>query len=159
MPRASLPAAGFALRDRAEALTAWLERFPFAILQLIFRICVGLVFWNSGLTKIMSWQTTVVLFRDEYKVPLLPPELAAYLATAVELTCPILLIGGLVARLATLPMLAQAFIIEVFVYPEDWIEHLTWAGMLLLILTRGPGPISLDRWIAPLFLEPRRSSR
>jgi len=114
------------------------------------RIGVGAVYWNAGLTKIASWQTTVVLFRDEYRVPLLPPELAAYMATAVELSCPILLFLGLAARLATLPMLAQAMVIQIFVYPEDWIEHLTWASMLLVILTRGPGAISLDRFLAPV---------
>ena len=84
----------------------------------------------------------------ETSVPVLPPELAAFLATAVELTCPVLLVLGLATRLATLPMLAQTFVIEAFVYPEDWIEHLTWASMLLLILTRGPGALSIDHWLA-----------
>jgi len=138
------------LRERTRAVVAWLDRFPLAILQLMMRIGVGAVYWNAGLTKIASWQTTVVLFRDEYRVPLLPPELAAYMATAVELSCPILLFLGLAARLATLPMLAQAMVIQIFVYPEDWIEHLTWASMLLVILTRGPGAISLDRFLAPV---------
>ncbi len=135
-----------------DAIVAWLDRFPLAILQLMMRISVGAVYWNAGLTKITSWQTTVVLFRDEYRVPVLPPELAAMLATAVELSCPILLFLGLAAQLATLPMLAQALVIQVFVYPEDWIEHLTWASMLLLILTRGPGAFSLDRFLAPAIL-------
>ena len=136
------------LVERGRAVASWLDRFPLAILQLMMRIGVGAVYWNAGLTKIASWQTTVVLFRDEYRVPVLPPELAAMMATAVELSCPILLFLGLAARLATLPMLAQALVIQVFVYPEDWIEHLTWASMLLLILMRGPGPISLDRLLA-----------
>jgi putative oxidoreductase len=142
-------------RDRVIAARALLERFPFAVLQLLFRICIGAVFWNSGLTKIASWQSTIVLFRDEYKVPLLPPELAATLGAAVELTCPVLLVLGLATRLATLPMLGMTFVIEAFVYPEDWIEHLTWASLLLFILTRGPGPISLDRWLAPIVLGKR----
>jgi putative oxidoreductase len=136
------------MRERIAALLLRLERFPLSLLQFIFRFSIGAVFWHAGLTKIASWQTTVVLFRDEYKVPLLPPELAAYLATVVELTCPVLLVLGLATRLATLPMLAQTFVIAVFVYPEDWIEHLTWAAMLLFILTRGPGLISLDHWLA-----------
>jgi len=136
------------LRALIAAISAWLDRFPLSILQFVFRFSIGAVFWNAGLTKVASWQTTVVLFRDEYQVPLLPPELAAYMATAVELTCPVLLVLGLAARLATLPMLAQTFVIAAFVYPEDWIEHLTWAAMLLFILTRGPGAISLDRGIA-----------
>jgi putative oxidoreductase len=126
----------------------WLDRFPLSVLQFIFRFSIGAVFWNSGLTKVASWQTTVVLFRDEYKVPLLPLELAAYLATTVELTCPVLLVLGFATRLATLPMLAQTFVIAVFVYPEDWIEHLAWVAMLLFILTRGPGAFSIDHWLA-----------
>jgi len=126
----------------------WLDHFPLSMLQFVFRFSIGAVFWNSGLTKVASWQTTVVLFRDEYKVPLLPPELAAYPATTVELTCPVLLVLGFATRLATLPMLAQTFVIAVFVYPEDWIEHLAWVAMLLFILTRGPGAFSIDYWLA-----------
>jgi len=77
---------------------------------------------------------------------------AAALAASVELTCPVLLVLGLATRLATLPMLGMTFVIEAFVYPEDWIEHLIWASLLLFILTRGAGAISLDRWLAPRVL-------
>ena len=129
---------------------AWLERFPLSILQFLFRFTIAAVFWNSGQTKIASWLTTVALFRDEYQVPILPPELAATLAATVELTCPILLVLGLATRLATLPMLGMTFVIEVFVYPENWLEHLTWATTLLFILTRGPGLLSLDHFIAQM---------
>jgi putative oxidoreductase len=128
-------------------LRATLERFPLALLQLAARISMAAIFWNSGLTKIASWQTTVVLFRDEYKVPVLPPEIAATLAASTELSMPVLLVLGLFTRLATLPMLGMTFVIQTFVYPEDWIEHLTWATLLLFILTRGPGPIALDALI------------
>jgi len=134
-------------RNRITALFAWLGRIPLALFQLAFRIGVGGVFWHSGLTKIASWQTTIVLFRDEYRVPNLPPELAATLAATVELACPVLLVFGLATRLATLPMLGMTFVIEAFVYPEDWNEHLIWAAMLLFILSRGPGAISLDHLI------------
>lgn len=126
------------------AARALLERFPLALIQLMARISIGAVFWSSGMSKIASWQSTIVLFRQEYKVPLLPPEIAATLAASVELTTPILLLLGVFSRLATLPMLGMAFVIQTFVYPEDWVEHLGWATFLLLILTRGPGPISLD---------------
>jgi putative oxidoreductase len=139
---------------------ALLERFPLSILQFLFRFCMAAVFWNSGQTKLASWLTTVALFRDEYQVPILPPELAATLAATVELTCPVLLVLGIATRLATLPMLAMTFVIEVFVYPENWLEHLTWATMLLFILTRGPGTISLDHLIAKTLLRgsfPQRS--
>ena len=146
---------GAGWRDRLLAARALLERFPLSVLQFLFRLCIAAVFWASGLTKIASWQTTVVLFRDEYKVPLLPPELAATLGAAVELSCPVLLVLGVATRLATLPMLGMTFVIEVFVYPQDWIEHLTWTSLLLFILTRGPGAISLDRWLAPVLLGQR----
>ncbi len=154
--QSSATASGFDWPDRVAALLAWLERFPLAILQLAFRIGVGGVFWFSGLTKIASWQTTVVLFRDEYKVPLLPAEMTAFLATTLELTCPVLLLVGLASRLATLPLLAMTFVIEVFVYPEDWNIHLIWATMLLFILTRGPGTLSLDHLIARRFFDGTR---
>jgi putative oxidoreductase len=134
-------------RARTLSLIALLERFPPSLLQFLFRLSIAAVFWNSGLTKIASWQTTVVLFRDEYHVPLIPPALAATLAATVELSCPVLLVLGLASRLATLPMLGMTFVIEAFVYPEDWIEHLGWASLLLFILTRGPGALSLDHVI------------
>ena len=129
---------------------ALLERFPLSILQFLFRFTIAAVFWNSGQTKLASWLTTVALFRDEYQVPILPPELAASLAATVELTCPVLLVLGLATRLATLPMLGMTFVIEMFVYPENWLEHLTWATTLLFILTRGPGPLSLDHFMAQM---------
>lgn len=130
------------------ALVRWLERFPMAVFQLLFRICPAVVFWDSGMTKIPSWDTTVLLFENEYRVPLLPAETAAMLAVAIELSCPVLLVIGLATRVATLPMLAMTAVIQVFVYPESWGQHLTWAAMLLFVLTRGPGPISLDRVLA-----------
>jgi putative oxidoreductase len=135
----------------AQRIVATLERFPLAIVQLLARVSIGAVFWHSGLVKFASWESTLVLFRDEYKVPLLPPEIAAPLAAATELSMPILLLFGLATRLATLPMLGMTAVIEIFVYPEDWVEHLGWFTFLLFILTRGPGPISLDhvarRWL------------
>ena len=90
-----------------------------------------------------------MLFRDEYRVPLLPTETAALLATATELSMPVLLALGLFARLATLPLLGMVIVIQLFVYPQSWAEHLTWVALLLLILTRGPGAFSFDRLIAP----------
>jgi putative oxidoreductase len=131
-------------RARVAGVVDALERFPLSLLLLMARIGVAAVFWNAGQTKIASWQTTVALFAQEYQVPLLPPELAALLATTVELTCPVLLVLGLATRLATLPMLGMIFMIQTFVYPQAWTEHLIWTSLLLLILTRGPGVLSLD---------------
>lgn len=151
----AVPAAAGDWRLTLRAWLDWLGHFPLSVLQLAFRIGMGGVFWHAGLTKIASWQTTVALFRDEYKVPVLPPELAAALAASVELTCPVLLLLGLATRLATLPMLAMTLVIQTAVYPEDWNEHLIWAAMLLFLLTRGPGPLSLDHWLARRTLPPQ----
>ena len=135
---------------RIDRLRHVLEATPLSIIQLMARVGVGAVFFKSGLTKIASWEFTIQLFRDEYRVPLLPPEIAAPLAAATELTMPVLLVLGLATRLATLPLLAMTLVIQLFVYPDSWAEHLTWASLLLLILTRGPGAFSADRFIAPL---------
>lgn len=109
------------------------------------RIAVGGVFFRAGLLKIQSWDLTLLLFRDEYKLPLLPPEIAATMGTASELAVPLFLFAGLMTRLATLPLLAMTLVIEIFVYPDAWNEHLLWAVPLLFLLTRGPGALSLDR--------------
>jgi putative oxidoreductase len=133
-----------ALRHLFVSLRASLSRFPLSIIQLAMRVGVGAVFFNSGLLKLHSWEFAVKLFEDEYKVPLLDPTLAARLAMFTELTFPVFLFLGLATRLATLPLLGMIFVIEVFVYPQAWVEHLTWASMLVLLLTRGAGALSLD---------------
>jgi putative oxidoreductase len=89
-----------------------------------------------------------VLFRDEYQVPLLDPELAARMAMVQELTLPMLLFVGLATRLATIPFLSMLAVIQTFVYPNAWAEHLVWGSILLFLLTRGPGVFSLDHLIA-----------
>jgi putative oxidoreductase len=128
-----------------------LGRFPLPLLQLMFRLAVATVFIKAGLTKIASWETTVQLFADEYKVPVLPPDLAATMAATFELGCSALLVLGLATRAATLPLLGMIAVIQTFVYPHAYSEHLTWASLLLFLLTRGAGPWSLDR---ALGLEP-----
>ena len=133
---------------RLAALKERLERFPLSIIQLAMRIGVGAVFFRSGLLKIDSWEFTVQLFRDEYKVPLLDPVLAAQATMIAELGVPPLLFAGIATRLATLPLLGMIAVIQVFVYPNAWSDHLMWASALLLVLTRGPGLFSLDHLIA-----------
>jgi len=128
-----------------------LGRFPLPLLQLMFRLAVASVFLKAGLNKIASWELTVQLFADEYKVPLLSPDLAATMAATFEIGCSMLLILGLATRLATLPLLGMIAVIQTFVYPNAYSEHLTWASILLFLLTRGAGPWSLDR---ALGLEP-----
>ncbi len=106
---------------------------------------------KAGLTKIASWETTVQLFADEYKVPVLSPDLAATMGATFELGCSTLLVFGLGTRLATLPLLGMIAVIQTFVYPHAYAEHLTWASLLMFLLTRGAGPWSLGR---ALGLEP-----
>jgi putative oxidoreductase len=133
-----------ALPLRAIALV---ERIPVAIPQLLFRFGMALVFWRSAQSKLASWDTTLLLFREEYKVPVLPPELAAYLATGVELAAPVLLVLGSATRLGAVAMLAMALVIQLFVYPQSYPDHLLWAGPLLYLVLRGPGAVSLDHLI------------
>lgn len=135
------------MKQRCAAPLARLERIPLSPLLLALRIGVGMVFFRSGLLKIGSWEFTVLLFRDEYQVPLLSPELAARLATAVEPGIPPLLFIGLATRLATLPLLGMVAVIQLFVYPHAWSDHLFWAATLVLLLARGPGAVSVDYWI------------
>jgi putative oxidoreductase len=136
---------------RIAAIRSLLGRFPLAIHQLLFRLAIAGVFLKAGLVKVASWESTVALFRDEYKVPVLPPELAAAMASTVEIGCSALLILGLASRLATVPMLGMLMTIQLFVYPQAWPEHLVWGSILLVLLTRGAGAISLDRLLG---LEP-----
>jgi putative oxidoreductase len=127
-----------------DGLRHWLARFPLSIIQLAGRIGVGAVFFKAGLLKYNSWEFTVLLFRDEYKVPLLDPAVAARIAMVQELTIPILLFLGLATRLATIPLLGMIAVIQTFVYPNAYNDHLVWGSILVLVLTRGPGVFSLD---------------
>ena len=129
----------------ARSIIEWLERVPVALPVLVLRLGVALAFWRSGLTKLPFGNPTVIaLFRDEYRVPLLPPEFAAYLATSLELSCPILLVLGLLTRPVAAALLAQTLVIQIFVYPTNYPDHLLWAGPLLYLLLRGPGRWSFD---------------
>ena len=122
----------------------WLDSVPYSVLAIPLRLAVATVFWNSAMTKLANWETAISLFTEEYKVPLLPPELAAYMAATIELTTPVLLVLGLAARPAALVLLGMTTVIEVFVYPQAWHTHIQWAAMLLVLLFRGPGKLSLD---------------
>lgn len=122
-----------------------LEKFFLPLLIFFMRFWMARIFWYSGLVKISSWQSTLFLFQHEYKVPIIPPELAAYFATAIELSCPILLVFGIATRFATLPMLAMTAVIQ-FTYLH-LIDHFYWAILLGTILLYGPGTLSIDYWI------------
>lgn len=127
-----------------DAIRRGLERFPLPVVQLAMRIAVGAVFLNAGLLKYRSPELTLLLFRDEYKVPFFDPALMARMATFNELTFSTLLILGLATRAATLPFLGMIAVIQTFVYPQAWNEHLLWASVLVFLLTRGAGALSID---------------
>ena len=135
------------LRFRLADLIERVGRFPLSIHQLLFRLAIAGVFLRAGLTKITSWESTVALFADEYKVPVLAPHLAAAMAASFEVGCSVLLLFGLGTRLAALPLIGMIMTIQLFVYPQAWSEHLVWGSILLFLVTRGGGAISVDRLI------------
>ncbi|MDN7876566.1 DoxX family protein [Burkholderia aenigmatica] len=139
--RASVP-------NRLLSVTQWLERVPYWLLAIPLRLAVATVFWNSAMAKLANWDAALELFRNEYGVPLLPPEIAAYLAVSVELSMPVLLMLGLATRPAALVLLGMTSVIEIFVYPLAWPTHIQWAAMLLVLLCRGAGRLSLDHVIS-----------
>ncbi|MDI1330620.1 DoxX family protein [Pseudomonas sp.] len=120
-----------------------------SFLVLVARIAIAAIFFMSGRTKVTDFLTitpsTYELFRTEYALPLISPELAAHFSTYSEHLFPVLLVLGLFTRLSALALLGMTFVIEVFVYPDAWPTHLSWAGLLLLIVARGAGSLSLDR--------------
>jgi putative oxidoreductase len=124
-----------------------LARLPLSFIQLAMRIAVGSVFFKAGLLKYHSFEFAVKLFEDEYKVPLLAPAVAARFAMFNELTWPVFLFLGLATRVATLPLLVMIAVIQIFVYPDAWSDNLLWATMLVFLLTRGPGLLSIDALI------------
>jgi putative oxidoreductase len=133
---------------RLDRLRTTAGRFPLSLIEFGMRLAVGATFFRSGMNKVESFDTAITLFREEYRLPLLPPELAAYLGTAVELGASVLLVLGLFARLGAAALLAMTLVIQFLVYPANWPEHLMWASILAYVLSRGPGALSIDRLIA-----------
>ncbi len=127
--------------------TALFERIPHDLIAIIARVAAGTVFLRSGLLKIEGWHdgTTLALFREEYNLPMLPPEIAAYMATAAELTLPPLLILGLFTRYAALALLGMTLVIQLFVYPNAFDTHGVWAVCFLYLMKYGAGNLALDR--------------
>ena len=126
------------------------ERIPHSLVALMSRVAVADIFWRSGQTKVNGLsirEETFYLFREEYKVPLLPPDLAAYLSTIGEHVLPVLLVLGLASRLSALGLFGMTLVIQLFVVPGGWPEHILWFSLLGLIIARGPGAISLDHLV------------
>ena len=149
--RASLLTHGIRLVEPLSRLVEPLSRLvSHPLLALGARLSMAGVFLLSGRTKVEDWLTvsdsTVALFEDEYRLPLLPPEVAAHLATYAEHLFPLLLVLGLATRLSAAALLAMTLVIQLFVYPSAWATHLGWATLLLYLVGRGPGALSLDAW-------------
>jgi putative oxidoreductase len=123
------------------------ERVPLSLVQIMARLALANLFWKAAQSKLASWPVTVQLFAFEYRVPLLPPELAATIGTGVELIGALCLVFGLMTRFAALTLLGLVATIQIFVYPGSWGEHLMWASLLTLLVVRGPGVISFDHVI------------
>lgn len=141
------------------------QRIPNTLLAFVARFSIAAVFWKSGETKIQGFAIDIVnreftlgwprlsdsvvdLFRDEYHLPLVPPEIAATLAATAEHLFPVLILLGLATRLSALALLGMTMTIQLFVYPDAYPTHGTWAAVLLYLMVHGPGKLSLDHWIA-----------
>ncbi|MET0609851.1 MAG: DoxX family protein [Pseudomonas caspiana] len=141
------------LRARWDRLTECMQQLVNdSLLSLIARISIAAIFLMSARTKVEGFMTispkTYDLFEMEYNLPLISPVLAAQLATYAEHVFPLLLIVGLLTRLSALALLFMTVVIQVFVYPDAWATHLSWAGLLLVILGRGAGLVSMDRMMS-----------
>lgn len=147
------------------AATRGLQGFPYSLIALLARFSIAAVFWNSGQTKIeglainlvsgefmLGWPrlsaSALALFQEEYRLPLVPPELAAPLAATAEHVLPLLLLLGLATRWSALGLLGMTLVIQAFVYPGAYATHGTWAALLLMLMAQGAGLLSLDHWIA-----------
>ncbi|MEW5697235.1 DoxX family protein [Pseudomonas synxantha] len=144
---------------------ALFENIPYSLIAFIARFSIAAVFWKSGQTKVEGFAIDLVsgtfqwgepklaasalwLFRSEYHVPLLPPEVAAHLATFAEHFFPVLILLGLATRFSALALIGMTLTIQLFVYPDAYPTHGTWIALLLLLLAKGPGRLSIDHWIA-----------
>jgi putative oxidoreductase len=134
-----------ALRLCSRCLNA-LDRIPYTLLAIPLRLAVATVFWRSAMAHLASMQTTLYMFENMYRVPLLPPDFAAYLTVSIEVSAPILLVLGLLTRLTALVLIGMVLVIEIFVFPQAWPTHIQWFAMLLVLAARGPGKISID-WL------------
>jgi putative oxidoreductase len=137
----SLPQSALVQLGRGRAV---LDGIPYGALALIARGATFSVFFRSGLQKLSDWNATLMLFDNEYHVPLLPPHVAAYMAASMELGLSSLVLVGLFTRAAALGLLGMVAVIQLFVYPEAWPDHIQWLAFMAFIIARGPGPISLD---------------
>ena len=147
---ASTNSAPTGLRGIWYSLSSYLTHLlPHDVLALVNRVAISAIFFFSGRTKVEGFLTvtdgTHALFQDEYKLPLISAEIAAHVAAWAEHLFPLLLLFGLFTRFSALALLGMTLVIQLFVYPDAWPTHLSWAGLLLFLIGRGAGEISLDR--------------
>ncbi len=152
------------LPSARHTLLALCRRIPQDAIALLARISIASVFWLSGQTKVqgfvlnpltgefqLGWprlsDSVVDLFRDEYRLPLIDPTLAAVMAAAAEHVFPLLLLIGLATRLSALALLGMTAVIQLLVYPGAWPTHGTWAAVLLMLVASGAGRWSVDGWL------------
>ncbi|WP_095138456.1 DoxX family protein [Pseudomonas sp. Irchel s3a10] len=145
-----------------------MEKIPHSLIAFIARFSIAAVFWKSGQTKVeglaidlldgtfqLGWprlaDSTIPLFQSEYHVPLLSPEIAAHMAAFAEHFFPVLILIGFATRFSALALLGMTLVIEVFVYPDAYPTHGTWAAVLLYLMATGPGRLSIDHLIARRF--------
>lgn len=135
--------------NSALAFMAWPQAIPEWLIALVTRMGVAGVFFLSGRTKVDGvlhiTDSTYALFASEYKLPLVSPFIAAHLSTYSEHLFSILLVLGLFTRLSAAAFFGMTLVIEIFVYPDAWPTHLSWAALLLYLIARGGGAVSLDR--------------
>lgn len=128
-------------------LNGWFQLIPDDLVALGLRFFPAMVFWLSGRTKVDGFaikDSTWFLFETEFALPIIPPNVAAVLATVSEHVLPVLMILGLFTRLSAFGLLVMTAVIQIFVYPSAWVTHGLWAAALLAVVVRGPGRISLD---------------
>ncbi|MDF1621253.1 DoxX family protein [Pseudothioclava nitratireducens] len=131
-------------------LNAVFDRLPEDIALTAARLFPAAVFWFSGRTKVDGLSikpSTWALFEDLYALPVIPPNVAAVMATVAEHVFPVLLVLGLATRLSALALLGMTAVIQTFVFPEAWVTHGLWAACFLTVILRGPGRLSLDHWL------------
>lgn len=153
------------LIDRGRQIIGLMSRIPDGWIALLARFSIAAVFWKSGQTKIQGFALDIVsgefqlgwphlsdsvidLFRDEYRLPLMPPELGALLAAFGEHVFPALILLGLATRFSALALLGMTTVIQLFVYPDAYPTHGVWAAVLLFLVARGPGTLALDHLIS-----------
>ena len=126
-----------------------LNAVPYDVIALICRAATFSVFIRSGTQKLLDWNSTLLLFQNEYHTPVLPPDVAAYTATTLEIGCSSLILVGLLTRVSTLLLLGMVAVIQAFIEPDAWPTHIQWLAFMIVLILRGPGRISLDALIGP----------